>query len=279
MSASKLRAWAIGSAVFSAGFQVGAQPQPASPPPQVWKLDWVRNQCAISTGDVATAGLIFLMTPGDPDPEVDIVGSPKIVPAAHHIADPNRSTFIVTLGPGGQTYQPLAYEVYEDGKPRVVELHRLYRPFAIAFAGSDELRVQALDKSVAIPIVGASKAMAAVKQCTDERLANWGVDVKAYNALRVPAADLKDRNWISYSDYPADAIQREFSGQVIARLDVDSTGKVTGCTVVVPSGMPSVDSITCKRALDRGRLEPAIGADGRPTASQRIENIEFKLFS
>jgi hypothetical protein len=43
--------------------------------------------------------------------------------------------------------------------------------------------------------------------------------------------------------------------------------------------MPSVDSITCKRALDRGRLEPAIGADGRPTASQRIENIEFKLFS
>ena len=31
---------------------------PAATPPQVWQLDWQDNYCAVSTGDLATAGLV-----------------------------------------------------------------------------------------------------------------------------------------------------------------------------------------------------------------------------
>lgn len=271
------RRLAMGCSVAAAAVQLGAQPERSQPAPQVWKLDWIRNQCAVSTGDSATAAVVFLMTPGDPDPAIDVVGPPNVIPAAHYMGDPNRSTFTVTLGPGGETFQPVAYEA-NDTKPRVVELHTLYRPFALAFARSSNIQVQSLNKSVSIPIVGAGKAVAAVKECADEKLAQWGVDVRAYNALRVPATDIKDREWISYTDYPDEAVERGFSGQVIARLDVDAGGKVTGCNVVVPSGLRALDEVTCRRALERGLLEPAIGADGRPTASQRIVNVQFRVF-
>lgn len=267
------------SAGFLAISSIASDAQVAgSTTPQVWKLDWQRNHCVISTGDVGTAGLALKMTPGDPDPTIDVVGSPDLVPTASRIPDPPLTTFSVTLRPNGEKFRPLASELSSGGNPRVVELTHLYHEFPSAFANSSEFRLQSPQKLLSIPIVGASKAMAALQQCVDEKLAEWGVDVKSYRALRVPPTDIPDHPWISYEDYPEDAERAGATGQVIARVDVDATGKVTGCTVVVKARWQDFNELTCYRALQRGLYNPAIGADGHPTSAVRIEDIEFKLY-
>lgn len=66
-------------------------------------------------------------------------------------------------------------------------------------------------------------------------------------------------------------------GDTIARLDVDATGRVTGCAVLVSSGSAALDNATCKISLERGRLRPAIGADGKPIAAFRIMPVRWRL--
>jgi TonB family protein len=120
--------------------------------------------------------------------------------------------------------------------------------------------------------------MAALQQCIDTKLAEWGVDPKAFAALSPPPTDIEGYSWLSYKDYPTDALDANRSGNVVARLNVDVTGKVTGCAVVVSSGWGSLDKVTCKKALEKGRFNPAIGADGHPTAAVRVENAIFKVW-
>lgn len=269
---------AVALSVLSFTVQTNAQPQAAPPDPQVWTLDFQNNHCIISTGEVARAGLALWMTPGDPDPTLDLVGSPNIVPAARSVTEPNRTPFTITFSPGGETFQSTAFELSNGGKQRAVELRRLHRDFAAAFAKSDELTARSLQKTVSVPILGSAKAMAALHQCLDQKLAQWGVDVASYDALRMPPTDDFDHPWITYQDYPEQALASDQSGQVVVRLNVDEAGKVTGCAVVASSGSPSIDQATCNVATRRGRFTPAIGPDGRPTAATRISAVDFKLY-
>lgn len=38
---------------------------------------------------------------------------------------------------------------------------------------------------------------------------------------------------------------------MIVRLDVDATGKVANCAVVVSSGQKSADDVSCRRAVQK----------------------------
>jgi TonB family protein len=258
------------SAVLPAmAFAQTAAQRPASPPPQVWQLDWKNNYCAVSTGDTATAGLAVWMTPGDPNPDLFFVGSPMAVPEVMLSFNDK-----VTLLPSRESFSGWAMNMGADSHGRVLRLLHLEEAFPAVFANSSEVRLEGMKQ--AIPTVGSGKAIAALRKCIDDKLTAWGVDAKAYEALRMPATGPAGR-WISRNDYPKDASAALEQGDVIARMDVDATGKVTNCTVVVSSGSKSLDSVTCASALRRAKFNPAIGADGKPTASQRIVRVAWRI--
>lgn len=85
------------------------------------------------------------------------------------------------------------------------------------------------------------------------------------------------QSWITASDYPPQAIRLGAEGAVTFRLNVDATGRATGCTVTVPSGQPTLDQPTCDLMLQRSRFVPAVDAAGRAVASSFTSRIRWKL--
>jgi TonB family protein len=257
--------------VAGMGSSAIAQQQSAAPP-QVWTLDWQKNQCTISTGDAATVGFSVWMTPGDPRPDVYLIGSPKILSGL------SSTKLTVTMEPSGRSFSAPARNLSESTSVRAMDGHQFSEEFPEAFARSTEVRIEGLKTPVSIPMVGADKAMVALRrQCIDDKLTEWGIDPKVYDALRVPPTDPPGGLWFTSDDYPSEALAAGQEGKAIARMDVDATGRVTGCAVVVSSGSQSIDKATCDVSLRRGRFHPAIGADGRPIAGIRIVPVTWNI--
>ena len=83
---------------------------------------------------------------------------------------------------------------------------------------------------------------------------------------------------IGEDDYPDIARRNEETGTVRARLDIGSTGKVTGCTVVVSSGSTALDSTTCRILKARARFTPAKDSNGQAVAdSYTTPKITWRL--
>lgn len=51
--------------------------------------------------------------------------------------------------------------------------------------------------------------------------------------------------WVTGAPYPPTALRNGEQGRVGYQLDVDSSGRVVGCRVTMPSGSPSLDAATC----------------------------------
>lgn len=239
--------------------------------PTVWQLDWQQSHCTISTIDKDRVTLSLWMLPGDPDPHLYLIGPRKLLPTPD-------DKVTVQLGPNDETFDAVGY-VQSPKDPSVVRILQLRHKFPHAFAASREVRVTANGKQIAVPIPGAAKAMAALQECIDQKLPEWGVDPKAYNALPLPPTDLEGESFLSPDDYPTELLDANWSGDVIVRLNVDATGKVTNCAVVVSSGQQSADRVTCLRAVQKAKLNPAVGADGKPTPALRIRDVVFRIAS
>jgi TonB family protein len=253
---------------------VGAQVQPTaqppgSAPPTVWDLEWQDSHCTISTAAKDGVVVSLWMLPGDPDPHLYLIGPSKLLPQP-------TDKVTVELLPNGETFDADGY-VASSRDPIVVKILHLRHKFPAAFAQSNEVRVTARGKQIAVSIPGAAKALTALRECIDLKLPEWGVDPKAYDALEVPPTDIENYEYMSSTDYPQDLLDANWTGDVITRLNVDATGKVTNCAVVVTGGHKSVDDISCFRAMQRGRFNPAIGADGKPTAAVRVRDVVFRI--
>jgi TonB family protein len=76
-------------------------------------------------------------------------------------------------------------------------------------------------------------------------------------------------------DYPASSRLRGEQGRVSLLVQVDTTGQVTGVSVVGSSGFPTLDR-TAEAAVRRWRFEPAM-QDGRPVFGTATVDINFRL--
>lgn len=74
-------------------------------------------------------------------------------------------------------------------------------------------------------------------------------------------------SWFSDDDYPAEARRANKGGRVAVRVEIDSAGAVTGCSVVESSGTASLDEITCRLVRERAHFIAARDKQGRPIAS------------
>ncbi len=82
--------------------------------------------------------------------------------------------------------------------------------------------------------------------------------------------------WVLWSDLPPDVRGSGFVGRVQVELDVDPSGRVSGCRVAVSSGNPVIDQVTCTRLYERARLYPARDSEGRNVAGVFRTAVAFQ---
>jgi protein TonB len=56
---------------------------------------------------------------------------------------------------------------------------------------------------------------------------------------------------------------------------IDTDGKVASCMVIGSSGVASLDAQSCAIVTSRARFRPALGLDGKPARSGKIQRIRW----
>lgn len=78
-------------------------------------------------------------------------------------------------------------------------------------------------------------------------------------------------------EYPPEAIRAGQEGRVLAKLWIDTTGRVASCTVTQSSGSTSLDQKTCEIALAKVTFQPATDSKGRPIAATYTLPVRWVL--
>jgi protein TonB len=91
-----------------------------------------------------------------------------------------------------------------------------------------------------------------------------------------PATPKGRGNVISEDDYPDASRRAEEQGVTRVSYTIDSTGKVSACTVTQSSGSARLDEATCKIIMRRFRFNPAT-RDGQPVESTKTQPVRWQL--
>lgn len=83
------------------------------------------------------------------------------------------------------------------------------------------------------------------------------------------AAGLKGNpaQYFSSDNYPPAAARAGAQGRVVAKLNVGTDGRVSGCQITTSSGNSDLDDTTCRIARSRIKFTPAKDEAGQPLAS------------
>ena len=95
-------------------------------------------------------------------------------------------------------------------------------------------------------------------------------------AAPTPATPKGRGNSISEDDYPDASRRAEEQGVTRVSYTVDTTGKVSACTVTQSSGSPRLDDATCKIIMRRFRFNPAT-RDGQPVSETKTQPVRWQL--
>jgi len=82
---------------------------------------------------------------------------------------------------------------------------------------------------------------------------------------------------VTADDYPRPALRNEEQGTVAVRLEIDASGRVSGCTVTQSSGSPSLDTRTCEVLTERAHFIPARDSKGRGVADSYAQRITWRI--
>jgi len=83
----------------------------------------------------------------------------------------------------------------------------------------------------------------------------------------------RPNNWVSDSDYPAEADSKGYFGMVRFKLDVDAAGLPSSCHILNTSGYWLLDERACELLLARAKFKPAHRADGTGVPASFISSF------
>jgi hypothetical protein len=114
-------------------------------------------------------------------------------------------------------------------------------------------------------------------ECARESLRDWGIDPdledRIARGLWAPDAS----RWLGPNDYPQRMVSEEKESEVKARLLVDASGRVSGCTGLSHFKDPEFNKVVCEKLRVRARFLPAELADGTKVPSYYVLRISFVL--
>jgi TonB family protein len=192
------------------------------------------------------------------------------------LSDGNQAKIVAN--PSGVAYEHQARTFRMPNRQTLMMFPRLPVEFISTFGKSTEIQIDRNTETIVrLGFRQADRVVAALQACISSALLEWEVDEVLLNRLR--SRPVQTRFWMTSDAYPESALRNDQAGQVVVRLSISESGRITDCDVVASSGHESLDEGTCRAALDRGRYSPAIDADGQPVAVQIIEVAKFEIMS
>lgn len=120
--------------------------------------------------------------------------------------------------------------------------------------------------------------MQAMRQCTEDLVRSWGFDPAEQARLsRPPTPRGNPGNWITTSDYPAEARNAGHLGLVRFRLTIEADGTVSACAIQAESTPADFSSVTCRAVTARARFLPALNEAGQPVRSYFATAVRWQL--
>jgi TonB family protein len=208
-------------------------------------------------------------------------------------ADP--VTLAIRQSPNGENYEILVARKYRVSEPATEEQGSVdfgignIKAWALFYQtvgktlDVHQLRISATEmaqarsaKSMALHISGSSdfifelalmpQLLDGLQACTADLKQYWNMDAeKSGEIAKGPRGDV--RGVFSADDYPAEAMSRGQEGKGSYLLLVDEKGKVAGCQVLAPTGVPILDAMACVVIEKRAKFVPARDKNGKPVRS------------
>lgn len=156
---------------------------------------------------------------------------------------------------------------------------------APAVTPADEARVTGMtigrvrQQDVRLEFGSLGRPFEQLRNCLSSLVTRWGYDPQVQMTLSrklTPAGN--PQNWVTDTDYPADALRKRQMGIVAFRLDVDAKGVVTGCTILEHTDAVEVLSKkVCEMLGKRASFNPALDAKGTPVRSFFVSKFNWVI--
>lgn len=191
----------------------------------------------------------------------------------------NRSTSIVISSPDIQPFKAvLSYRGLTRAGAQLfwVLVERRLLPVLLR---AQEVTLEGAGAKLTLPIGGSAGVVKAVDDCENGLLAEWKIDRAEANVPINLSVDARQRGWLTLTpdDYPAEAVRAAQQGSVGMVWKAESSGRVTECRVVESSGVASLDKKSCEIMLQRARVEPFVGPDGKQAVAWKRTTINWVL--
>lgn len=170
---------------------------------------------------------------------------------------------VVDLGAGSIKTRVLKYKT--PGSRISVQRYRLPADDVRRSTDARELTFGNGKKKFSISQAGLAAVIRALDTCVADLRKHWNAD--AAPAAKATSAQGDIRGLFTPNDYPAIALTEQLEGQATFTLLVDEKGKVAGCDLVKPSGVPALDVMGCEVLRKRAQFNPARDATGQPVRS------------
>jgi TonB family protein len=247
---------------------------PASAAQPRWVADWGVDQCTlIQKAEGQRPALVALAR----NPASGVTTLTLLDPAWKTAPVRRAEELQLLVEPSGRSFPGLrpvtmvggpAVQVSREDDALTAELPRM-QAVSLRRGGATLLRM---------PVAGAAKAAAALRECEDALLRDWGVDPAVYATLRAKPEPVQAvAALVSEADYPADARNAGAMGTTGATVLVNPDGRVAKCLVTSSSGNASLDAKTCRLLSERARFTPAVDAQGRKVLAPFATSIGWAL--
>lgn len=141
-----------------------------------------------------------------------------------------------------------------------------------------QIAVEFGSRTVVFDTGSLGKAFAALRTCTDDLVASWGLQPAQQSRLSARLKPLSSPGtWITDADYPAAMRANGKQAVVNFRLTVDETGRPTACEIQRSYNDKAFDDLTCQAIKRRSRFEPARDDQGQPIASYYLNTVRFTM--
>ncbi len=147
-----------------------------------------------------------------------------------------------------------------------------------AVFAATRLSIEAGGMAVSIAPTGSQAALRALQSCETQLMIRWGIDPASVAAVTTPPRGGPDiAEWITYRDYPQDALRRRSQGVTTILWQIGLNGAVSGCRAVKSAGDPVLDAAACRAITKRARYSPALDKDGHAVTSWVTRKVTWSM--
>lgn len=250
------------AATAEASLAAQTLPPPLLQPVKPWVLNYADTECFAERqyGNVSSPVLLAVRASVAGDVYEILVGRTGSAPRFAEHRDGS-----IDFGQGSIKAGLLQYATKD--KKLVLQKFRLTGPVMAQARNATSVRFTVKDGPDARFALRAMPALfRGLDDCTANLRNHWNGDGIRSGVIVTPAkGDI--RHIFSSDDYPGEAIMRDHEGTARFLLLIDEKGKVAGCDVGTPSGVPALDAMGCQVVKERLKLKPALDRSGKPVRS------------